>query len=398
MQIVETEAYENYVNTEEELKNSIIYEEEVYRVRKVDNEIVFEPYFMVLIDRNIYFYDNKTDKKEAYTGSNSLISSFIRVNSPEQVRNETIYSFSIFLQDNKQKKFYQKDNEIVKTWVKRLREAINYRNIFDYYQIVSTLGEGQYGKVTKGLNKEKKEVAIKIIEKKKIKDSEVWNMIRTEIDILKISKHPNIVKFIDNFENSEFIFIIMEYIQSGTLHEIIKTKALNLNEKAVAGIAYQLADALKYLHKYGIIHRDLKPENIMIQEKSIDLNNIVIKIADFGFGKILGKNERAQEGYGSLAFAAPEILTRIPYNNSVDIWSFGIIVYYMLENDVPFRGRNKDETYKFICEKELYFPKRFRDLSEEILDLIYGCLLKPPNKRNTVEKILNHSWFKKYNL
>ncbi len=223
-------------------------------------------------------------------------------------------------------------------------------------------------------------------------------MLKTEIDIIKISKHPNIVKFIDNFENSEFIFIIMEYIKFGTLQDIIKSKVLNFNEEAVAAIAYQLANALKYLHKYGIIHRDLKPENIMIEEKSENLSNIVIKVVDFGFGKILGKNERTKESYGSLAFTAPEVLSRIPYNNSIDIWSLGVIIYYMIDNDVPFRGKNKDETYNFICEKELIFPKKFKDLSNEVLDLIFCCLIKKPHKRISIDRVLNHSWFKKFDF
>jgi len=81
---------------------------------------------------------------------------------------------------------------------------------------------------------------------------------------MKHSKHPNLVKFIANYENSEFIFIVMEFLETGNLRQYLENNKFNINEKMAASICCQIADSLLYLRKYGIIHRDLKPENILL--------------------------------------------------------------------------------------------------------------------------------------
>ena len=372
-----------YLDTEEELKKSVIFEGELYLIkRKYINNIQgieLSKIYLVIIDKNVYYYPDKESSKESYkyTSTNYLVGSFIRLNSNEKFDGDTYNSFTIFFHDNKQKQFYNKDIEVIKQWVKYLRESINYRNLFDYYNILNTIGEGQYGKVTIGENKTTNEkVAIKIINKKKAKENpEAWDMIRTEIDILKISTHPNIIKYIDNYGNSDFIFIVMEYIKSGTFHDYLMKIKYKIGERDAAKIAFQLANAIKYLHMFGIIHRDLKPENIMIldnhtQDKKSDIkgSDIQVIITDFGFGKILGSSEKTREGYGTLGFVAPEILKREHYNNKVDIWSFGVIIFYMFAGEIPFKGKNKDETTKMIVSSDLTFPHKFRSFSNELLD------------------------------
>jgi len=396
-----TETIEEYLTTEEEVKKNTVFEGEVNTFSEVMHEIELNKVYLVIIDKTLYYYKNQQSsiEKENYISSNVLEGSFVRLNSPEYYENKTFNSFSVFLQNGNTIKFYHKDIDMIKLWVKHLRESINYRNLFDYYNILSTIGEGQYGKVTMGIkNSNKQKVAVKIISKKKIKENHVWDMIRAEIDILKISKHPNIVSYIDNFENSDYIFIIMDYINSGTLQDFIKRRNNNLSEKLVAKVAYQLADAIKYLHKFGIIHRDLKPDNIMVIDDNCEDSNIQVKITDFGFGKIIGHSEKAKEGYGTLGFVAPEVLLRIPYNHKVDIWSLGVIIFYMFHGDIPFKGKSKDETSKMICNKELIFPIKFKQLSMELLELIYACLTKSPEKRISLEKILNNRWFAKLKI
>jgi len=400
----DTGGYDEYLNTEEELKKSIIYEGELSKVKKTLNNIDITGVYLVLIDKNIYYYkDEESSKKENYNylSTNFLTGSFIRLNPPEKVDdNCPLNSFTIFFQDNKKKKFYHKDLDTIKLWVKYLRGAINYRNLFDYYEIQSTLGEGQYGKVTNGLDKStKKNVAIKIISKKKAKENnEVYELVRSEIDILKISKHPSIINYLDNFENSDYIFIVMDYIKCGTLQEYLKSKHFNISEKAGARIAFQLVEALKYLNTFGIIHRDFKPENIMVVDNLVDETEIEVKITDFGFGKIIGSCEKTKEGYGTLAFVAPEVLTRAGHNSKVDIWSFGVVLFYMFCGEIHFKGRNKEETSSLICKKDLIFPVKFKNLSHDLLDLIYMCLIKNHEKRICIDKVLNHDWFRSFNL
>ena len=111
---------------------------------------------------------------------------------------------------------------------------------------------------------------------KEIKTSIEIN-IDLEIDIMKMCKHPNIVRLLDHFENNEFIFIAMEYLAGGTLAQYLESTPVDdLTEEDAGVITYQIAKALEYMHKFGIIHRDLKPENLIIDKQGH------LKLTDFG--------------------------------------------------------------------------------------------------------------------
>ena len=121
---------------------------------------------------------------------------------------------------------------------------------------------------------------------------------------------------------------------------------------------------------------------------------------DFGLSKILGPSEKVADGYGTLSFVAPEVLIRQPYNKQIDIWSMGIILFYMLSGLLPFDDENDDE--EAIAKKtvfsELEFPDDpFNNYSSEVKDLIRRCLIKDPLQRLTVDDFLTHKWIKKYN-
>ena len=107
--------------------------------------------------------------------------------------------------------------------------------------MLDDLGEGIFGSVKLGVEKKTKErVAIKIIKKKKAKPSDI-ELVRTEIDIMKLCHHPNVVRLLDHFENAEYIFIVMEYIRGGRLTDYMKEKKFNFTEKRVAELIYEIA-------------------------------------------------------------------------------------------------------------------------------------------------------------
>jgi serine/threonine protein kinase len=160
---------------------------------------------------------------------------------------------------------------------------------------------------------------------------------------------------------------------------------------------YQLACGINYLHKYGVLHRDLKPENIMLTECS---DKGVIKVMDFGLSKIMGPGEKVADGFGTLSFVAPEVLIRQPYNKQIDIWSLGVILYFMLSGTLPFDDENDNEEViaKMTVFVEVQFPSKYwSKKSPQVIDLISKCLIKDPNKRIAIEDFLQHEWIKKYN-
>jgi len=388
-----------------ELKEYIIYEGELFKFVKVNGKLCLNYFYLTLIGQSIYYYKDINQKKQDYLESTFLPGCFFRENEKEEIGANYFHSFSIIL-PNENKRFYNKDQEEIKTWIKHLREVLCYEDFFDFYRIGETIGNGEFGVIKAGFDKKSNEkVGIKILNKAKITKLEQLNLMRSEIAIMKHSKHPNIIRFIANYENSEYIFIVMEFLKTGTLQKFLENRKININEKMAANISYQISDALLYLKKYGIIHRDLKPENILIkiikedpEDKNLDI--IEIKIMDFGLSKILGNSETTNEGYGTIAFISPEILQRLPYNYKVDIWSLGVIIYFLLSGEIPFMPKSSklEEMILYICNKDPTFSKKFDKISKDAIDLIKVCLEKKPGDRISIEEVVNHKWFKNINL
>ena len=183
----------------------------------------------------------------------------------------------------------------------------------------------------------------------------------------------------------------MEYIEGGTLNEYLKKKHYNFSENQAGNLMFQIANGLKYLHKYGIVHRDLKPDNIMMTEQS---EKGILKIMDFGLSKIVGPNDTLHEGYGTLSYVAPEVLLRTPYNKEIDMWSMGIILYQMLCGKLPFTGNKEEIIAKKIVFEPLEFDEDLWELrSRKVIDLIKKCLEKEPEDRIKIDEFLNHPWF-----
>lgn len=125
--------------------------------------------------------------------------------------------------------------------------------------------------------------------------------------MLKMSQHPNIVGLIDLFENSEYYYIVLEYMQGGDLFDYIQARNFQLTELRVKELAYQIGLAIRYLHSYGIVHRDLKLENVMMSDNT---EESIPKLVDFGLAKMIGPNETALEPFGTLGYVAPEVLKK----------------------------------------------------------------------------------------
>jgi serine/threonine protein kinase len=144
------------------------------------------------------------------------------------------------------------------------------------------------------------------------------------------------------------------------------------------------------------MHRDLKPENILLADSG---TNPTIKIMDFGLSKILGRNEKALEGFGTLNYIAPEVLVRKPYDKKIDIFALGVILYFILSKTLPFDDENNDEENiaTLILLGKIRFPSRlWKSRSKESVSLVTAAVEKDPIKRITIDAFLGDVWFKKF--
>lgn len=345
-----------------------------------------------LICRDIYYFKNKDEKQ--LKGMHNLSGVYFKENDAITFNNELFYSFAI-IYPKQVRHYYLKDKNEYNNWVKELKKAIDVTPLTEFYDVKGNLGKGKFGQVKLGIHKQTgRKVAIKIINKQNM-DNQDLELVKTEIDILKISQHPNIIKLYDIFENQDCIFIIMEYCEGSDLFSYIEKRNYKLPEPRAAEIIHKLSAAIYFIHSFGIVHRDLKPENILMTDNS---DKADIRLLDFGLSKIIGPGEKCTEPYGTLSYVAPEVLIEKPYDQRVDLWSIGIITYLLLCGCLPFDDEHseKEIARQTIHDPVPYHPSLWKKLSKESRDFVNKLLQKDPDKRMTIKQILEHEWIKKY--
>lgn len=152
----------------------------------------------------------------------------------------------------------------------------------------------------------------------------------------------------------------------------------------------QIIAALQYCHSKGIVHRDLKPENLLYSTSGPEA---VVKLADFGLAKICKEDQLMKTACGTPGYVAPEILSRKKYDEKVDVWSLGVITYILLCGFPPFYHNNNAVLFKKIKRGDYDFPAPYwTNVSEEAKDFIRKILVVKPEKRLSLEKLLEHPW------
>ena len=360
-------------------------------VYKIKNGQMIKIFFK-LFYKDLFYYNNQSDLR--HKGMHNLSGLFFKEEPTKILDNITYFSFSIIFP--KKKSIYFCDNKSeFKNWKKCLKIATNYSNILQIYEISKIIGKGSFSIVKLAKNKiTNQELAVKIINKKKV-SFQILESTLTEIEIMKICQFPYIIKFVEAYENIEFIYIFMEYCPGGSLYHFFQKRNFFLDEKLCSNIIYKICLAVNYFHSYGIAHRDLKLDNILMTSED---DNADIRILDFGLGKIIGPGETCNEPYGTVLYCAPEIILRQPYTKNVDSWSIGVISYILLFGKIPFYDDNKNVLRKkIINNKPVYKGFDYPSISNFALNFIQKLLIKNQEKRMTVEQALNHKWFKVFN-
>ena len=393
--------YDNNRNNIEEEFNST----NMTNISRINNNILTEGYlfkiqenkvkkiYFKLICKDLYYYKSKNNKR--HKGMHNLSGVFIQSNGLVKLGDKQFYCFTIIF-PTKSRKYYLSNESEYHNWVNTIRKIVGYSNLNEIYEIRQVLGKGKFGLVKLGIHRGNgRKVAIKIINKKLVTAIDV-QQVKTEIDILKIAKHPNIIQLYDVLENENYIYIIMEYCAGGDLFSYIEKRGFRLPETRAAEIIHKLSTAVFFLHEYGVVHRDLKPENILMTDNS---SNADIRLVDFGLGKIIGPGEMCTDPFGTFSYVAPEVLKEKPYSFKVDLFAIGIIAYLLVAGFLPF---DHETSEKEIARQTVYEPTPFptsvwKNISNEARAFVDNLLQKNPEKRMGIQEVLQHKWLQKYN-
>ena len=265
------------------------------------------------------------------------------------------------------------------------------------YYFSSVIGEGTFGKVYQASSSESgliPVVAVKVLEKSRMKSTTDILRVTRECSILQHVRHRNVVRFEELVTTQASLFLVLELMERELYEHIVDQG--RLDEQETREITQQVLNGVEYLHGQGIIHRDLKPENILLIGKQV-------KIADFGLSAVVpgcrarGRQDNANEikylytCCGSPCYAAPELIAGVPYDGrKTDIWAIGVTLYAMLCGFLPFEDPDTGRLYEAILSIAFDLPSH---LSPKAVNLIRSLLVFNPRARLYFPQLFEHCFF-----
>lgn len=251
--------------------------------------------------------------------------------------------------------------------------------------VTRTLGRGYFGEVCRAQEKagSKRMFAIKKIKQALIEKHKFQHQIHREMSIMYSLNHPRIVKLFFNFEDSRYLYLGMEFVTGGTLYDKLQ-RARRFPADVASRYFAETCDALQYIHHLPekVIHRDIKPENILLDAKDH------VKLADFGWANIL-QDQLRDTFCGTLDYLAPEMVEGTGHDESVDLWSMGVLLFELLAGHSPFGAGSREGTFQAILSDDVTFPPSF---DADARDLVSRLCRKLPAERLTVDEALAHAF------
>ena len=264
----------------------------------------------------------------------------------------------------------------------------NQKQIGDYL-LNEEIGSGGFAKVVLGTHIPTGEkVAIKIMDKEQILSDELnRERVLSEIKILKIVRHNNIVKLYEVMETPQKIYLVMEYCDGGELFDYIVSKQ-HLSEKQACLFFQEIIDALTYLHSQNIVHRDVKPENILLESFG---KSMTCKLIDFGISRTYTLDKLITTPCGTASYAPPEMHRGEEYYGLLsDVWSAGVLLYAMVFGYLPFCEEDEDTNIDNIIKGNYEIPE---EASPQLSDFLKHILDIDPLTRYDLDQIKQHPWY-----
>ncbi|KAG7191633.1 Protein kinase [Scheffersomyces spartinae] len=270
----------------------------------------------------------------------------------------------------------------------KLKTVVNSNDPTPLFRIIERAGRGALGAVYLAQNRQSgAKVAIKQMD---LNVQPRKELIINEILVMKDSQHNNIVNFLDSYlRNSNDLWVIMEYMEGGSLTEVIENNEFKLNERQIATICFETLKGLQFLHRKHIIHRDIKSDNVLLDAKGN------VKITDFGFcAKLTDQRNKRATMVGTPYWMAPEVVKQKEYDEKVDVWSLGIMTIEMIEGEPPYLNEEPLKALYMIATNGTPKLKKPEMLSNLIKKFLSICLCVDVQYRATTDELLEHSFIR----
>ncbi|CAI2175069.1 6096_t:CDS:10 [Funneliformis geosporum] len=262
--------------------------------------------------------------------------------------------------------------------IDRLNAICSEGNPELFYTNLVKIGQGASGGVytayQKGTNLS---VAIK---RMNLEQQPKKDLIINEILVMRESKHKNIVNFIDSYLYAGELWVIMEYMEGGSLTDVVTTNIMS--EGQIARVCIETLKGLNHLHEKGVIHRDIKSDNVLLSLQGD------IKLTDFGFcAQINEHNNKRTTMVGTPYWMAPEVVTRKEYGPKVDIWSLGIMAIEMIEGEPPYLNENPLRALYLIATNGTPQLQNPNGISQQFRLFLNECLEVDTERRPTASEL-----------
>ncbi|XP_021752603.1 phosphoenolpyruvate carboxylase kinase 1-like [Chenopodium quinoa] len=266
------------------------------------------------------------------------------------------------------------------------------------YEIIEEIGSGRFGVVSKCKSRFTGEFfAVKSIAKSSVSGDTIDSqslinepkaLLLLSLSSTSSSSSSYITRLHSTYDTPSHLHLILDFFPFPSLYDVV-SRHHRIPEPESRSIIFSLLHAILHCHQNGVVHRDIKPDNILF-----DPVTKRVKLCDFGSSGFVNDGGRMNEVVGTPYYVAPEILEGNGYDEKVDVWSVGVVLYVILAGIPPFYGERVEEVFEKVLRGNLRFPSRvFGNFSPAVKDLLRKMICKDVSRRFSAQEALRHPWF-----